>query len=571
MRLSILPIFLLCASLTAAQEKLLERFSPKAVPTPAGATTVGAATQPVTPPPDDPRATLKARGIVFVSALPQLRSGGMSAFDGVRIESVALLDNDAFRARIAPYLGKPVSMLLVQAISQETINFYTEHDRPVMRVTAPEQDVTSGVLQFLVTEGHVGGVHVEGNRWFKSSLFTTRLLPGDPIFKSRLDADVAWLNRNPFRKVNAELAPGTESGTTDITFRVQDKLPLRVYAGYEDSGVVSTGEHRLFSGFNWGNVFGLGHQMGYQFTTSTEGPDVLQAHSLNYSIALPWRHEVTLLGTYALSKPDLGELFELEGETWQTSARYLIPLPSINKYEHELTLGYDFKSSDNNLQFGGLEVFDTPVEVSQFSLGYSGSLPDKLGKTTVSLGGYWSPGGMSSHNDDESFDAARAGSESEYFYATLGLDRITRLPLGLTWSLGAKGQIADGNLQATEQFLLGGNATVRGYDELIVSGDSGILVRNEIYTPPFSVGKLVGASKLNDRLQFLAFHDYGYAEVTETLKGEEGSASLQSAGLGLRWQIRNNVSIRFDYGWQLEVLGFGEDDGRAHMGVLVSF
>lgn len=571
MRLSTLPLFLLCASLAPAQEKLLDRFAPKAVPHPAGTTTVGAAAQPVPAPPDDPTASLKARGIVFVSAIPQLRSGGIGAFDGVRIEGVAMLDNDAFRARIAPYLGKPVSMLLVQAISQETINYYTEQDRPVMRVTAPEQDVTSGVIQFLVTEGHVGGVQVEGNRWFKSNLFTTRLQAGDPILKSRLDADVAWLNRNPFRRVNAELAPGKEGGTTDITLRVQDKLPLRVYAGYEDSGVESTGENRVFGGFNWGNVFGLGHQMGYQFTTSTEGVDVLQAHSLNYSIALPWRHELSFLGTYALSNPQIGDDFDLEGETWQISARYLIPLPSIKKYDHELTLGYDFKSSNNNLQFGGLEVFDTPVEISQFSLAYSGSLPDKLGKTTLSAAGFWSPGDMSTHNDDESFDAARTGSESDYFYATLGLDRITRLPLGLTWSLSAKGQIANGNLQATEQFLLGGYATVRGYDELIASGDSGLLVRNEIYAPPFSIGKLVGTPKLNDRLQFLAFHDYGYAEVSDTLVGEEGSRSLQSAGLGLRWQIRENVSFRFEYGWQIEDLGYGEQGGRAHMGVMVSF
>ena len=73
--------------------------------------------------------------------------------------------------------------------------------------------------------------------------------------------------------------------------------------------------------------------------------------------------------------------------------------------------------------------------------------------------------------------------------STEGWTASRSLPFGLTWSFQGTASVANGNLQATEQFLLGGESTVRGYDELVASGDSGLLVRNEIYTPPFSVDR----------------------------------------------------------------------------------
>ena len=41
-------------------------------------------------------------------------------------------------------------------------------------------------------------------------------------------------------------------------------------------------------------------------------------------------------------------------------------------------------------------------------------------------------------------------------------------------------------------------------------------------------------------------------------------------GLGLRWQVRDNLSVRFDYGWQLHDIGLREHS-RANIGVTASF
>jgi hemolysin activation/secretion protein len=520
--------------------------------------------------PGNAQVNLKLRGLIFIGSKPQIRSSGVKAMEGVVVEGVPMLDNSGFTQRIQKFLGQPISMDLVNAIAAETTQYYKEHDHPVVSVVAPPQDVTNGVMQLLVNEARLGEVHVAGNRWFKSSLFHTHLKPGGPIVMSQLEADTAFYGRNPFRTVTAEMAPGKYSGETDVMLHVQDKFPLRVFSGYNNEGVKSTGENQFFFGFNYGNLFGLGQELSYQFTASSDF-DQLLSHSATWTVPLPWHDLFQITGTYSESRPKAEDNApELRGTTWEIGPRYIITLPQTSRFSQELKLGYDFKYTDNNLQFGGTQVFDTPIDISQFSLSYSANLKDNWGATGFNATAYWSPGGMGSNNDNDAFEAARQDSKANYFYAVFGLDRVTKLPLGLTWSLTAKGQLSNGNLQATEQFLLGGESTVRGYPELIAAGDQGILVRNEIFSPSFSLGRLVGIKHRNDQLQFLIFHDYGLASIYQPLPGEDKNTQLQSAGIGARWQVRQNLSAYFDYGWQIDDLGL-KDKSRAHFGVTASF
>ncbi len=571
---AVAAVLLALSPLAVAQDKLLDRFKPRELPAPLTSPT----------PDDSPDALEKAapssdtteestgislRGIVLLNSPDAFNPDGGPSVDGVVSDALPLINNDPFRASLTPFIGRPLTFSMVESIAFDISRWYTDHDLPVVSVVAPEQDITNGVVHFVITEAHLGKVTVAGNRWFKSELFTPRIEPGDPIILSTLEGDAAFFSRNPFHSVMMSMEPGAGTGETDVSLLVNDKYPFRVFAGYEDSGVDSTGRNRLYGGFNWGNVGGLDHQLNYQYLTDSDF-DRVMAHSAVYTIPLPWRHLLTFTGTYAESDPVLGGLFDLSGESWQLGSRYIIPLRKLGKIKHEVAIGYDFKFTNNNLLFGGIQVFDTPVEISQFSLGYQASMPDQWGSTTFSANGYWSPGGMGSHNNDVDFNAARVGSESDYVYATLGLDRVTRLPFDFTLATSAKGQISDGNLQATEQFLLGGYSTVRGYDELVVAEDRGLLLRNEVYTPPFSLLQMAGVSNVQDQLQFLAFYDFGFAEIADPLPGEDKHIELQSAGLGLRWQIATNATVRFDYGWQLEDIGL-PDSSRAHMGVTVTY
>jgi hemolysin activation/secretion protein len=428
-------------------------------------------------------------------------------------------------------------------------------------------------IQLLVTEGRRGRVLAEGNRWFSAEQLVSeiRATPGGPIASSELLADLDWLNQNPFRRVDVVFARGAQPGETDIILRTQDRRPWRLYAGFDDSGTPVTDEERWFVGVNGGDLFGLGHQANYQFTSS---PDVekMLAHSGSYVVPLRWRHTLTLFGSHATSKPDI-PFFSLEGRSWQAGLRYRVPLRAWRGVEQALTAGFDFKRSDNNLAFGGTSIFAQATDVVQLIVNYAASRSDAHGLTALSFTAALSPGGIGARNSNSDYEAARSFAKADYTYARLSLERTTRLPAELIWTARAEAQLASGNLLGSEQLGFGGSSSLRGYDEREANGDNGVILVNELRGPSWSVGRHLGATKKADALVPLVFVDAGVAVLSRLLPGEERARELLSIGAGLRYSLGSNLLARADYGWQLRDSGISPTghNHRGHVSVTVAW
>lgn len=516
---------------------------------------------------DDRVLTPALRGLVFVADPSAVQRDGVSD-EGVSLAAVPLLDTPAFREKLAPRLGNPLTLGGLKAITRDAVLALRAADRPVVDVVAPEQNLRTGTIQILVTEGRLGEVRAEGNRWFSSDSLTreVRIAPGAPIPGGVLLDDLAWLNQNPFRRVDLVFARGDEAGETDVILRTQDRRPWRVYAGYDNSGTPLTDEDRVFAGLNWGDAFGLGHQLNYQLTASPDF-DKMVAHSGSYIVALPWRHTLTLFGSYAESRPDI-PFFNLEGVSWQTGLRYRVPLTSWRGVEHSVSAGVDFKRSNNDLAFGGVSVFAQETDVAQLVLAYDASRSDRFGVTSLGLTVALSPGGIGGYNDDADFQASRADAESRYAYARLALERTTKLPESFAWVVRGEAQVASSNLLGSEQLGFGGASSLRGYDEREANGDGGFILVNELRGPSFRVIKSVA-----DQLTPLVFLDGGVAVIKDPLPGEERTRELLSAGVGVRYLLATNLVARADYGWQLRDSGVSPtgDNRRAHVSVTVAW
>lgn len=563
----------LVAAICPAGAQDLERLKPKELE-PKPGRVEEPSEKPVPMAPDAQKPLVGAlRGIVFVATPAEVKKAGIPAFDGIRTEGVWLLEMESYQGLARARLGQPVSRASLNAMVREVIQHYRKCDRPVVDVIVPEQDITNGVVQFVVTEGHVGEVRVEENQWFSSSRIASQvnLRPGDPISEKALTEDVAWLNTNPFRTVDAVFTPGKERGQTDVVIKAKDRFPVRFYTGYEDTGNDLTGDERWLAGFNWGDAFGLDQQLNYQFTTSSDFKKLV-GHSGSWVIPLPWRHRLTFFGSRADTVGDVAEPLKLDGFSWQASARYAVPLPSLSWLTHEVSAGFDFKQSNNNLEFGGAQVFGTTTDVDQFVFDYTATARDPYGATTFSGEFVYSPGGWTSRNFDENFAVARNDALAEYRYGKLSLERVTKLPWDFSWMAKGSIQIAHRNLLASEQLGVGGSTTVRGYDEREANGDEGYLVSTEIRTPPVSLGVPLGLEKAVDQLQFLGFFDYGVAENRILLPGEDPHVQLASVGPGVRYAISPWLSVRFDYGWQLYHTGLNTRyNSRGHLGVIIAY
>lgn len=521
------------------------------------------------------------KGLVFLPSPNDVKPEGASVKKGVEISAVNVPDAEAYRNLASGYLGKKFTKGQLDDLIAKTVLYYRDHDRPVVDVIVPEQDITSGVVQVVILEGKVGQVSVSGNRWFSNSILTDdlRAKPGDTMRASRLQSDLDWINQNPFRSANLFFSPGANLGDTNLELKVKDRFPLRVYTGYEDSGDRITGYDRYLTGFNYGNLFGTNQQLNYQYTTSGDFNSV-RGHAGSYLIPLPWRHNLTFFGSYAESKAETAGVIQLNGISWQASTRYEIPLGVINidgigKWRQNFSAGFDFKQSNNNLGFGGDTVFDTTTDVVQWVAGYKTSLNDPFGTTSLGLTVTYSPGNLTENNSNADFGSQRFGAQAEYAYETFVAERNTRLPWDFSWILRGTVQTSNGNLLSSEQLGAGGYLTNRGYDMNAVTGDEGFLFTTELRTPAVSLAALFSetASKaMADQLQFLTFWDYSQVNNVNLQLGESSTTSLASAGVGVRYSINTYLNLRFDYGWQLHAQSLDEHRGsRANLGLVLSY
>ncbi|NBQ55623.1 MAG: ShlB/FhaC/HecB family hemolysin secretion/activation protein [Verrucomicrobia bacterium] len=521
--------------------------------------------------------TAEVKALVFVESGEAVKADGVQGASGV-ITGIKILQQQDFREKLQPYLGKPATMATLNKISRDVIEYYRREGFPVVNVIVPKQTVRDGVIQFVVTEAKVGKVIVEGAKWFNPDKFKDEvsLREGDKVDGDQLQEDVRWLNNNPFRSTDLAFQPGEAPGTTDVILEVNDRMPLRFFFTYDNYGIDITGKNRLSTGFNFGNLFNLDQQVNFQYTTTTQNIfNTMNAYSGSWIVPFPWRNYMTIYGAYSGSSAEVSPNSTLNGSSWQVSARYNAPLPMIFEYTHELYGGFDFKQASNSLLIYNTSIgagggFGT-YNVFQLTAGYSGNIPDPIGSTSFEVAGFYSPGGVGSLNDTDTYHQVVPNADPDYGYGKLNLKRGFILPMNFSLTGAFNGQITTSNLMPTEQYGLGGYNTVRGYDERVANGDDAWVVNVEFRTPPGSIAKIFDNQEIEDRIQFLAFWDYGYVGFSNPSPGQS-STYLMGVGPGLRYNIDRFVSVQFDWGWQLKQTPPGSKaNNRAEISATISY
>jgi len=553
------------------------------------------------------------KGLVLIDSTKAFKPGGVKA-SGVVANNLPMLDDPAIHKQLEDFIGKPLTQASVQNLGQIIVNWYREKKYPFVDVAVPAgQDVTNGVVQVVVTESRLGKINARGNYWFSSKFLESqvRLAQGDRINIENLEEDKNWINQNPFRLVNIVASRSDQPGVTDLTVdTIIEKFPLRAYAGYSNSGTPSLGHDRWDLGFIWGNALWHDDQFSYQFTTSDDfwhdrekfpslpNDPQFVGHTFNYALALPWRDKLLFYGYYIEAQPKLDPFFRQafgeNGTDFSLGARYSARLPSTRKFDEHVEVGFEFKSSNNNVVFGATPIpGQAATEIDQFVAEYDATMRDDYGQTELSNSVTFSPGGLSGLDSSVLYQAQTGQANSKqihasYIYDHLVVTRVTGLPLNsdtaksLGWFGGVTSitklvaQVSDGNLLPSEELGAGGAASVRGYDERAANGSQGILLSEEFRTPAFSLAKQFynTNSPWNDQTQLGVFYDFGSVSNNNLIPNSPSSYQLSSVGLGLHLLSGpdQNVRLDLDYGFQLHKLpGATEDSQFGHIAITVAY
>jgi hemolysin activation/secretion protein len=459
------------------------------------------------------------------------------------LSSVARLSaSPAAEADLRPFLGQQLSRKLIAQIEAAIARRYRALGYPFVSLSTPAQEISSGVLQIRVIEYSVGKLKTRGVKDRDAAALKRRtgLEPGDPINAADLGDRLLWINRYPYRQVQAVFTPGALPGDSDLILAATSVKPWQVYAGYDNSGSPSSSIDRYQLGGAIGGLGVAGSLLSVQATGSRDALDGVEhpryaSEAISFILPLATRAqlEVSLnhIETNQSSSPFAVRLKTDEGSL---GLRFGAPslLPGAASHA-DLRIGVSAKHQEAITLFGGVNIFDAPIEDYSVFLGYHLQQQSARSRSIFDLALHAAPGNLDGGDSDTQsrlFSHGRA-NRSSYLYSTLYFDHVQRMGRGLDWRVQLIGQWSAQALPRTEQAGVGGSGLVRGYSLDTGSFDQAVVVRNEIRTElsPKGLG----------RLSPYAFVDVGAGRDMH-LKAE---SRLASVGLGAEASLSSHTSV----------------------------
>lgn len=488
------------------------------------------------------------------------------------VEGNSLLDPSTVERLLAPYTGQRRDFGHVQRALEALEAAYRARGYKVVQVVLPEQELSQGVVRLQVVETRLGKVRVEGNKHFdevnvRASLAGLR--EGRTPNLDQVSASLKLANQNPAKQTALRLMAGERDDQVDAVVKVVDEKPWRIGASVDNSGNRVTGKTLVTTQFQHANVGGRDHVLSLQYTTSVENPEQISVYGAGYHIPLYGRGDsIDVYATHSdvESSTVLAGILNLHvsgrGTVW--GGRYNQILPRAGDYESMLMYGFDhkaYRTSINNLAVGDVTV--RPV-----SLTYAGTWSDARSSMGYGVTLLRNIAGGSQGNRAD-FSAARTRADPAYI--ALRLNAAYSRALSSDWQarVAFAAQLSPDVLVPGEQFGAGGQATVRGFSERDITGDSGHVVNAEIYTP--NLCKTVKQATVQCRA--LAFADAGRVSRHNFQPGDPyENASIASVGLGWRMNVEKNMALQLDYGHVVDSgVTRSEGKNRVHVKLAVSY
>ena len=295
----------------------------------------------------------------------------------------------------------------------------------------------------------------------------------------------------------------------------------------------------------------------------------------------------TLYGGYSyLDVNDIVPQLDLEGTGYFGGLQHTENIYNSDRHLLAVSVGILWRYLEDQYSALGYSLNQRGASILPLSLAlsYTGKKADFLGgRNFATIQGLFNV-----MNSGDSLDELWTGAEENYWLTRCQLARLQPL-FGWfdqkteqdlhQWMLFLKleGQYTSDTLIPVEKLSLGGYNCLRGYRTRGYLGDYGLYGTAEIRTPilvdMFSAcfGDRTDKTPI-DRLQFLAFYDYGLTFYNDLPSGYDDSLFLCSAGVGARLALTKYSQLRCDVAFPFtDGDNDDQDDFEFYLGVQIQY
>lgn len=464
----------------------------------------------------------------------------------LKVGGVTFIDNSLFSEKVlddlvAADVGKKLTFGEIKAMAGKVEDYYHEKGYKIARVIIPKQNMTpGGVLKIQILEGRLGSVNVSGNKRYSSKLVTDTFYgftqKDKPFTLAEIERPLVLLNSRSGIAVNSTLAPGAQTGETNVEIEVKEESRVTGAIEFNNFGSKDSGEYRIVPYIALPNVTGAGDELSLFGVIS---PDSIDSWYWQTGYVRPINSYGTSLNAYVgQGKNQVGNdyaVLDIKGEnsSWGAGVSHRIVYSARTSLEFQSW----FEWQDMDQQMLGYTTSNDNVR--KLRVGANFDHTDSEGRTFISFNVHQGLGEImgAMDNNDPYSSRAYAKADNRFTKSVLGVMRMQRFTPKLYGILNVTGQYSTDPLVAGEQMYTGGANTVRGQPQSCFMGDSGVLINAELR---FSV--LPDAS----RLQLAAFFDHGQTHLKNPIIGQKSSRALSGTGVGIRSNICKGLDLRFD-------------------------
>lgn len=441
----------------------------------------------------------------------------------------------ADRVRIAKeYSGHCLRVNDIEKLMAEITNSYISRGYVTTRVYLPEQDLSGGRLSVMVVEGVVEKISLAGQRSGRVSLGSA--LPGaqgEPLNLRDLEQGLDQINRLQSNRATVDIVPGETAGTSRVIVHNEAARALHFGATLDNMGQESTGKSQAGISGSFDSPLGLNDYVNLTYRQSLPLDSATRQSQLgSFVYLIPYGYGTTSV-SYSRSEYETllhtasGTALRTDGNSEIASLRFEDVLHRSRSSRITAAASLSTKASRNYLSDQLLSVSSRRLAVADASLNYTTSA---LGGVVTLEGGYsWGLDAMGALDDADGLaaDVPRAQFRRWNYSASYSLP-FRAAGLDATFGSSVFGQRARTALYGSEQILVGGIYSVRGFDNTSLAGDDGFVWRNEL-----AVRQVVswGGSFRAVLRPFLAV-DYGRTRMREDFTGTpEGALAGGTFGL----------------------------------------
>ena len=417
-----------------------------------------------------------------------------------------------------------------------------------------QSSLDKGNLELWVLEGYIGEFILGSNTSFDQSRISAAfpVASGDILNIKDLDQGIEQLNRLFSQNFRMQIKPADKSGYSNIILieilntekdssRHQDKHQFSY--SYSNSGSKETGKDLHNLSLTRENLFGFNDVLLFSWQRGTPyESNQKENETLRFSASMPAGYYY-----YRLNYTDANTVRQVTGNTTFLSKSNINTTQlSINRmisrsqqYKTEVTSNIEYSDRKNFINETLVQTSSRRIASIDLGLNYTHyfNASTLIVTPSIAQGVPWFGAIEDSSTIQENDPHAEYTLFKFYLYFRT---RLTDSDLPISFQTSLNIQESSEALYGEKQIVLGGEYSIRGYKENVLSSNSGWTLRNDLIFPVAKISETFKNIKWISPLNAKLFYDTGHGAST----AGSASESLSGWGVGLDYQYNGfNFSI----------------------------